>query len=90
MLVLLVPFRAYVLDRTFPLEYRKHLNPVGQTDEDYHEEQKALREQLRCNIDEIEECDVPHLGEFRGQHVRGTSQIPSEAFKFEDIMEEEL
>lgn len=80
MLILLVPFRAFVLDRFVPHAYRKHLNPYGQTDEEFHEEQKALRERLRSNIDEIEECDVPHLGEFRGQHIRGTSGVPSEIF----------
>lgn len=78
MLVLLVPLRAYLLDRVFPSDYRKHLNPHGQTDEEFRQEQKALRERLRSNIDETE-CDFPHLGEFRGQHIRVTSDIPLDA-----------
>jgi len=44
LLVLLVPFRSYVLSQVFKDEDLVHLDPFGESEEEYEEEQKAFFE----------------------------------------------
>jgi boron transporter len=47
LLTALVPFRSYILTRWFSEEDLQHLDPFGETEQDYHEEQRAIHEAER-------------------------------------------
>jgi len=68
LLTALVPVRSYILDRWFDQEDLKHLDPFGETEEDYHEEQRVIHHQRNDSFSE-DEIDFPNRAEFRGQGV---------------------
>jgi hypothetical protein len=72
LLTALVPVRSYILARWFDDEDLKHLDPFGETEQDYHEEQKAFREAERkgASFDDDEDevmisMDFPNRAMFR-------------------------
>lgn len=64
LLTALVPVRSYILDRCFDHEDLKHLDPYGETEEEYHEEQEAIHFQRNDSFTE-DDLDFPNRGEFR-------------------------
>jgi hypothetical protein len=71
-LTALVPFRSFVLDRMFDHKDLVHLDPAGESEEDYHEEQRAIHmAQNNPSYDE-EELSFPNRAEFRGDGMKKT------------------
>lgn len=62
----LVPIRSYILNRCFDEDDLKHLDPYGETEEEYHEEQQAIHFQRNDSFSE-DEIDFPNRAEFRAQ-----------------------
>jgi hypothetical protein len=46
------------------------LDPCGESEEDYHEEQKIYRKALRSQSFDSEDNEFPHFGEFRGDGIK--------------------
>lgn len=67
MLTIIVPFRAFILERFFEDIHLRYLDPSNESDEVYHEEQKEIRKAFRSTSFDSEENEFPHFGEFRGQ-----------------------
>ncbi|KAL3939778.1 MAG: hypothetical protein SGBAC_005555 [Bacillariaceae sp.] len=66
LIALYVPVRSFVVSRLFSPEDLKHLDPVGESEEDYHDEQ---REYNSCEGD-ITDADAFHgFSEFRTKDV---------------------
>lgn len=65
LLTALVPFRSYILDRLFDADDLKHLDPVDETQEEYHDEQKAIHLAQRQGSFDSEEFEFPSRAEFR-------------------------
>lgn len=64
-----VPVRKYLVSRLFDENDLKHLDPTGETSEDYDEEQIII-EQALLEAKEIDEADVFHgFSEFRAADV---------------------
>lgn len=68
LLTALVPVRSYILSRCFDEEDLKHLDPYGETEEEYHEEQQAIHFQRNDSFSE-DDIDFPNRGEFRAQGI---------------------
>lgn len=66
LLTLLVPLRSYVLERIFKKEDMKHLNPFGEDEDNYQEEQRAIHHTRNDSFDS-QELTFPNRAEFRGQ-----------------------
>lgn len=62
----LVPVRSYILCRCFDEDDLRHLDPYGETEEEYHEEQQAIHFQRNDSFSE-DEFDFPNRAEFRGR-----------------------
>jgi hypothetical protein len=69
LLTALVPVRSYILDRCFDHEDLKHLDPYGETEEEYHEEQEAIHMQKHDSFSE-DEMDFPNRAEFRAGGIQ--------------------
>lgn len=69
LLTLLVPFRSYVLECLFKPEDTKHLDPVDETEEEFHDEQRMVHHTLGHSTDE-EDMLFPTRAEFRGQGMK--------------------
>lgn len=54
--------------RCFDEEDLKHLDPYGETEEEYHEEQQAIHFQRNDSFSE-DDIDFPNRGEFRAQGI---------------------
>ena len=68
LLTLLVPFRSFLLSRVFSEKDLEHLDPYGETEEEYHEEQREIfRAERKGSFDEEEVAHFPSRGEFRAQ-----------------------
>jgi hypothetical protein len=70
LLTALVPIRSYILSRWFDEKDLKHLDPFGETEQDYHQEQKAIREaerkgSLYDDEEEVVSMDFPNRAMFR-------------------------
>ena len=70
LLTALVPFRSYLVERWFDDDELKHLDPVGETEDDYHEEQKKIHEARRQSSFDSEELTAPNRAEFRGEGIK--------------------
>ena len=70
LLTALVPFRSYILDRMFDDKDLVHLDPYGETEDDYHEEQKIIHH--HPDNDDYNEADLDFISraEFRGQGIK--------------------
>jgi GNAT superfamily N-acetyltransferase len=71
LLTLLVPFRAYILDRCFRQDDLRHLDPADETETEFHDEQRLVHRAFHddCSVDE-EELAFPTRAEFRGQGLK--------------------
>ena len=69
LLTALVPVRSYILDHMFDDKDLQHLDPYGESEEDYHDEQRAIHHQRNDSFDS-EELDFPNRAEFRGQGLQ--------------------
>lgn len=56
LIAIFVPFRIYIISRFFSEEDLKHLDPVGEGDEDYVDEQRELHKVDR----DVDEAEVFH------------------------------
>lgn len=66
LLTALVPVRSYILSRFFSEQDMKHLDPFGETEEDYHEGQRLFHHHRSESFDSDEQF-FPNRAEFRGQ-----------------------
>uniref|UniRef100_A0A7R9VY74 Bicarbonate transporter-like transmembrane domain-containing protein n=1 Tax=Pseudictyota dubia TaxID=2749911 RepID=A0A7R9VY74_9STRA len=66
LLAILVPLRSFVLTRFFNAEDLKHLDPTDETEEEYHEEQRLIRETEHNAAAEVDvvALEQPHFQEF--------------------------
>ena len=65
----LVPLRTMVVSRLFKEEDLQYLDPVGESDEDYHKEQHEIYE-ARLRAHSIDEADLQHgFSEYRPKSV---------------------
>mmetsp|Transcript_9549 Transcript_9549/g.28490 ORF Transcript_9549/g.28490 Transcript_9549/m.28490 type:complete len:694 (-) Transcript_9549:272-2353(-) len=69
LLTLLVPFRSYVLEHFFDAEDTKHLDPVDETEEEFHDEQRMIHHTL-SHTEENDDMLFPTRAEFRGQGMK--------------------
>lgn len=60
-----MPVRSYFLSRVFSEADLKHLDPSGETETEYHEEQRAIHRAHRRDSFDSEELNFPHFSEFR-------------------------
>ena len=70
LLTALVPFRAYILSRVFSERDLKYLDPFGESEEEYEQEQKVVREAERHVVEAEEDIEFPHFGSFRAGGLR--------------------
>jgi hypothetical protein len=70
MLTALVPFRSYILSRVFSEQDLKYLDPFGESEEEYEQEQKLVREAERHVVDAEEDVEFPQFGQFRAGGLR--------------------
>lgn len=70
LLTLLVPFRSYILQRWFDHDDLQHLDPYNETEEEYFDEQRAIRLAERQGSFDEEELIFPNRAEFRGQGMQ--------------------
>lgn len=70
LLTLLVPFRSYVLERCFRPEDARHLDPVDETEEEFHDEQRMVHHVLAAGSLDEEDMAFPTRAEFRGQGLK--------------------
>jgi hypothetical protein len=70
MLTALVPFRAYILSRVFSEHDMKYLDPFGESEEEYEQEQKLVREAERHVVEAEEDVEFPNFGSFRAGGLR--------------------
>jgi hypothetical protein len=66
LLTALVPLRSYVLTRYFTEADLKHLDPFEESEEDYRDEQKAIRLAERTGSFDEEDLVFPSRAMFRG------------------------
>ncbi len=66
LLTALVPLRSYVLARYFTEADLKHLDPFDETEDEYMDEQKAIRAAERAGSFEEEDIMFPSRAMFRG------------------------
>jgi boron transporter len=66
LLTALVPVRSYVMERIFKQEDIKFLDPFGEDDDNYHQEQREIHRTRNDSFDS-EELNFPNRAEFRGQ-----------------------
>lgn len=75
LIAIFVPFRIYAVSRFFSKEDLKYLDPVGESDEDYVDEQREL---YKVNRD-VDEAEVFHgVSELRMKNV---DHNPSEYYE---------
>jgi hypothetical protein len=67
LLTALVPLRSYVLTRYFTEADLKHLDPFDESEEDYRDEQKAIRLAERTGSFDEEDIAFPSRAMFRGR-----------------------
>jgi len=70
LLVILVPFRSYILERYFEPEHLKHLDPFGESEDEFHEEQRKIQLAFRQGSFDEEEVAFPTRAEFHGQGMK--------------------
>eukprot|EP00566_Odontella_aurita_P008076 CAMPEP_0113546980 /NCGR_PEP_ID=MMETSP0015_2-20120614/12103_1 /TAXON_ID=2838 /ORGANISM="Odontella" /LENGTH=659 /DNA_ID=CAMNT_0000447487 /DNA_START=176 /DNA_END=2155 /DNA_ORIENTATION=+ /assembly_acc=CAM_ASM_000160 len=70
LLAVLVPLRSYVLTRFFSKEDLKHLDPSDESEEEYHEEQRLIKEAERTPSIDPEAIEQPHFQEFHPGALR--------------------
>lgn len=71
LLTALVPFRSYVISRWFDEKDLEHLDPFGETEQEYHDEQKAIHvAQQPSSFDALEDHNFPNRAEFRPQGLK--------------------
>lgn len=61
-----MPVRSYILDRCFDDEDLRYLDPYGETEEEYHDEQHAFHLQKNVSFSE-DDMEFPNRAEFRGK-----------------------
>jgi hypothetical protein len=66
LLTALVPLRSYVLTRYFTEADLKHLDPYDESEEEYRDEQKAIRLAERTGSFDEEDIAFPSRAMFRG------------------------
>jgi cobalamin-dependent methionine synthase I len=66
----LVPFRSYILERLFKQEDMEHLDPSGESEQEYAEEQRAIHRVARSNSFDSEEIHIPSRAEFRSKGLQ--------------------
>jgi hypothetical protein len=79
--------RSYILSHVFSEEHLKHLDPCGESEEEYHEEQKAYRKALRSNSFDSEDNELPHYGEF---HADGMAKALKKRASDKKLEKDEL
>lgn len=67
LLAVLVPLRSYVLERLVSKSDLRHLDPQGESEDDYADEQRAIQ-RAQLNVDG-EEAIIPSRNAFRGKGV---------------------
>jgi len=72
LLTLLVPFRSYVLECLFKPEDVKHLDPVDETEEEFHDEQRMVHHAMANGSADEEDNALPSRAEFRGEGMKRT------------------
>jgi hypothetical protein len=66
LIAIFVPFRSFIVSKFFTEEDLKHLDPVGESDEDYFEEQVEINKADR----DVDEAETFHgFSEFRTGNV---------------------
>jgi hypothetical protein len=72
LLTLLVPFRSYILYRLFAQEDLRHLDPVNESEEAFHQEQRLVHHAFHDGDDSVddEELALPTRAEFRGEAIQ--------------------
>jgi hypothetical protein len=72
LLVLLVPIRSHILERIFQQNDLKHLDPVDESEEEFHDEQRMVHHTLQHGSSDVDEEDLafPTRAEFRGQGMK--------------------
>ena len=70
LVVILIPFRLYVVSRLFKDEDLKYLDPIGETEEEAHDE-KAKYLEHKPSVDEAEVDALPGFSDF---HAGGMLQ----------------
>lgn len=65
LLTLLVPFRSVVLSRFFTAADLKHLDPADETEDDYHQEQRAIHLAELQGSSDVDDVGVPTRAAFR-------------------------
>ena len=68
LLTCLVPIRSYVLTRCFSERDMEHLDPSGESEQEYYDEQKEIEEAQRRrhdSFDSEQELIFPNRAEFR-------------------------
>jgi hypothetical protein len=97
LLTALVPLRSYVLTRYFTEADLKHLDPFDESEEDYREEQKAIRLAERTGSFDEEDIAFPSRAMFRGagelrqrrRHSIGHAEdlLPDDSAELKDMVE---
>ena len=68
---LLVPFRYFLVKRWFSEEDLKYLDPIGQTDDEAHDEKFMLMSRVRSEGgDEVEATAIPGFGDFHAKGIQ--------------------
>ncbi len=80
----LVPIRSFIVSRCFSEEDLKYLDPIGETDEEAHDERARYLERRLESIDEIE-IITPGFSDFRADGIKRDM----EAKKIRAITEQE-
>ena len=70
LLTLLVPFRSYVLEYFFKPEDTKHLDPVDESEEEFHDEQRMVHHVMAQGSIDEEDSAFPSRAEFRGDGMK--------------------
>jgi hypothetical protein len=99
LLTALVPLRSYVLTRYFNEADLKHLDPFDESEEDYRDEQKAIRLAERKGSFDEEDITFPSRAMFRGGELRQRRRhsighaedlLPDDSDEFKDMVDSHM
>lgn len=65
----LVPIRSFFVSRVFSAEDLVYLDPIGETEEEAHEERVKYLER-RPSVDEAEHTDMPGFSDFHASGIK--------------------
>ena len=80
----LVPVRSYIVSRCFAEEDLKYLDPIGETEEEAHEEKRKYVEQHRASIARASVVDLPGFSDF---HALGMKHDIAEKKRRDSVQE---